>query len=60
MGEIKVNQSINNIKETIISHIHENNFYEVLIYLALYFSIGGIGLVIKYIQEKFSGNRVIF
>lgn len=58
MDEIQVNPYISKTEDTIITNKPENNFYEILVYLAIYLSIGIVGLIVKYIQEKFSGNRV--
>ena len=55
MDEIKLDLSINN---NITPNKPENNFYEILVYLAIYMSIGVIGLIIKYIQENFFGKKV--
>lgn len=58
MNEIKVEPMINITKEKITNDKPENNFIEVLIYLAIYLSIGFAGLLINYLKEKFSGNKV--
>lgn len=58
MDNIKLDPSINNTRDTTTSHKQNNNFYEIIVYLAVYMSIGLFGLIIKYLQEKFSGKKV--
>jgi len=60
MEEIIVISSKNITKDEIILNKPENNFYKILVYLAIYLSISAIGITIKFIQEKFSGNKVNF
>jgi len=60
MEEILVISSKNITKDEIILNKPENNFYKILVYLAIYLSISAIGITIKFIQEKFSGNKVNF
>ena len=60
MEEILVISSKNITKDEIILNKPENNFYKILVYLAIYLSISVIGIIIKYLQEKFSGNKVNF
>jgi hypothetical protein len=60
MEEIIVISSKNITKDKILLNKPENNFYKILVYLAIYLSISVIGIIIKYLQEKFSGNKVNF
>jgi hypothetical protein len=60
MDSKEINNKINNTEDNLQSNLKpENNFYEFLLYISIYFCIGFVGILIKYFQEIFSAKKVI-